>query len=79
MTKFGTLKPNGKVVNAMSIDLNKVKSPDPLAYAFGLFQGKLIGSRLGKTKGLAPEYIRGFKDGTKLKAKVKAINRRLRK
>jgi len=69
-TKFGTLTKEGKIVNPMSIDLNKIKSPDPLAFAYGLFQGK-SGQPMSKDKGLAPEYIRGFKIGTgKLKIKL---------
>lgn len=61
-TKFGTLTKEGKVVNEMSVDLSKIKSTDPLAFAFGYFQGK-SGQPMSKDKGLAPEYIRGFKTG----------------
>lgn len=67
-TKFGTMTKEGKIINPMSIDLNKIKSPDPLAFAYGLFQGK-SGQQMSKDKGLAPEYIRGFKIG-KLKIKL---------
>lgn len=61
-TQFGTLTPEGKVVNAMEIDLHKVPSDDPLAYAFGLFQGK-TGQKMRKSRDLAPQYVRGFKEG----------------
>jgi len=63
-TKFGVLTPKGKLVKAMTIDISKVKSPDPLAYAYGYFQGKQ-GLPKGKGKDLAPEYVRGFKKGRK--------------
>ena len=64
-TQFGTLTPEGKVINSMSVDLNKVDSDDPLAYSFGFFQGK-SGQEMDKAQEgdqLAPEYIRGFKMG----------------
>lgn len=61
-TDFGTLTPEGKVKNLMSIDLNKVKSDDPLAYAYGFSQGR-SGQPMSKDKGLAPEYVRGYKEG----------------
>jgi hypothetical protein len=67
-TQFGTLTPSGEVKNAMEIDLSKVKSPDPLAYAYGFFQGK-SGQPISKNKGLAPEYIRGYKEGRKVRGK----------
>lgn len=54
----------GKIVNAMEIDLSKIKSPDPLAYAYGFFQGK-SGQPISKDKDLAPEYVRGYKEGKK--------------
>jgi len=63
-TTFGTLTPEGKVVNAMEIDLSKVRSPDPLAYSYGYFEGK-SGQKMSKGRDLAPEYIRGFKEGKK--------------
>ena len=66
-TKFGILKPTGEAVITHEIDLSKIKSPDPLAYAYGLFHGE-IGKSLGKPeKGekFAPEYIRGWEDGHK--------------
>jgi hypothetical protein len=59
--QFGILQPSGKVVKSMSIDVNKVKSPDPLAYSYGYFQAQ-SGQPMSKDKGLAPEYIRGYKD-----------------
>lgn len=67
-TKFGTLTPSGKEVDVMEIDLSKVKSPDPLAYAYGFFQGK-SGKPMAKEKGLAPEYVRGYKEGKKARGK----------
>lgn len=63
-TVFGTLTPEGKVKNTMVINLSKVKSHDPLAYSYGFFQGK-SGKPISKEKGLAPEYIRGYKEGKK--------------
>ena len=56
------------MTNAMSIDLSKVKSDDPLAYSYGLFQGK-SGQPMAKEKGLAPEYVRGYKEGKEQKEK----------
>jgi len=66
-TQFGTLTPSGEVVNSMTIDLSKVKSPDPLAYSYGFFQGKSGKSMAKAEKGdkLAPEYIRGYQEGKK--------------
>jgi len=61
-TTFGTMTPEVKVVNVMEIDLNKVNSPDPLAYSYGYFQGK-SGQPISKDKDLASEYIRGFEVG----------------
>jgi hypothetical protein len=67
--KFGILKPSGESVITHEIDLSKVKSPDPLAYAYGLVQGE-SGEPLGKKSGLAPEYIRGWEEGRKKLKKV---------
>ena len=61
-TKFGILGKSGKVTTTHEMDLGKVKSSDPLAYAFGLVQGER-GEKLQKGRGLASEYIRGWKDG----------------
>ena len=63
MTKFGTLTPNG-VVDEIEIDLNKVKSDDPIAYSYGFFKGK-SGKEMDKDDDLAKEYIRGYNDGVK--------------
>lgn len=65
-TQFGTLTPSGEIKDSMIIDLANVKSDDPLAYAYGLFHGK-SGKLIVKIKGekLAPEYIRGYKEGRK--------------
>jgi hypothetical protein len=60
-TQFGVMSPEGKVTKEMTIDINKVKSSDPLAYSYGYFQGK-SGQPMSKDKDLAPEYIRGYKD-----------------
>jgi hypothetical protein len=65
-TQFGILTPEGKVEKSMAIDLSKIKSPDPLAYAYGFFQGK-SGQPMSKEKDLAKEYIRGYKEGKKVK------------
>lgn len=65
LTTFGTITPSGEVKNTMVVDLSKVKSDDALAYAYGFSQGK-SGTPMSKAeKGdkLAPEYIRGYKDG----------------
>jgi len=79
MTKFGTLTPNG-VVDEMEIDLNKVESDDPLAYAYGYFHGKTgkekaksgsdrmpsyIIPNKEKDEELAEEYVKGYNDGVK--------------
>jgi len=61
-TQFGTLTPEGKVINAQTINLAEVKSDDPLAYAYGLFKGR-IGEKMPKERGLAPEFVRGFQKG----------------
>lgn len=64
-TKFGTLDKSGKETITHEIDLSKVKSSDPLAYAYGKVQGER-GEKISKaTRGdkLAPEYIRGYKEG----------------
>jgi hypothetical protein len=66
-TKFGILKPTGEEVKTHGIDLSKIKSPDPIAYAYGLVHGE-SGEPLGKPeKGekFAPEFIRGWKEGHK--------------
>jgi len=65
-TQFGILTPKGEVTKSMSINLSEVKSPDPLAYSYGFFQGK-TGQSISKDKDLAPEYIRGYKEGKKQK------------
>ena len=65
-TQFGTLTPSGEIKNSMVIDL---KSDDPIAYAYGFFQGK-SGQPMAKAERgdkLAPEYIRGYKEGLKKK------------
>ena len=71
LTKFGTLTldpSTGQAVesNVTIVDLAQVQSPDPLAYAYGVFQQK-CGNPLPKRgdKGfrkLAPEFIRGYND-----------------
>ena len=66
-TQFGTLTPSGEIKDSMVIDLSKVKSSDPLAYAYGFFHGK-SGKSMSKGKNwdkLAPEYIRGYQEGKK--------------
>jgi hypothetical protein len=71
-TKFGTIEPSGKTITALEIDLRKIKSSDPLAYAYGLFQGK-IGKSLPKKRGLAPEFVRGWKEGHEIFKRKKDI------
>lgn len=71
-TKFGTLTREGKIINPMEIDLAKVKSSDPIAFAYGFFQGK-SGHPISKDKGLAPEYVRGFKAGLSERKKLKKV------
>ena len=69
-TKFGKIDSTGKVMITHEIDLSKVKSPDPLAYAYGFTQGQ-SGVKLPKSRRyLAPEYVRGWKDGHKKMKKV---------
>lgn len=71
-TTFGTLTRNG-VVKSMEIDLHTIDSPDPLAYAYGYHQA-ISGMPMSKEKGLASEYVRGYKDGLK-KKKIKLKRR----
>jgi hypothetical protein len=52
------------------IDLSKVKSTDPLAYAYGFMQGQSRVKLPKSKRHLAPEYIRGWKDGHKKIKKV---------
>ena len=61
---IGTLTPEGKVVNSMQVDIAKIQSTDPLAFSYGFYQGR-EGRPMGKGKDLAPEYIRGYKEGAK--------------
>ena len=61
MTKFGVLNKQGKITKAMSINIGKVKSSDPIAYSYGYFQAS-SGQPMSKDKDLAPEYIRGYND-----------------
>ena len=61
-TKFGVMAKGGKVITTHEIDLSRVKSPDPLVYAYGLVQGER-GESISKDKDLASEYIRGWKEG----------------
>jgi hypothetical protein len=62
--KFGTLTKNG-LTNVHIVDLNTVKSSDPLAFAYGQTQAKagvkLPSLKSKEYKDLAPEYIRGYK------------------
>jgi len=72
-TKFRVMAKGGKVITTHVIDLNKVKSSDPLAYAYGLAQGER-GDKIQKGKDLAPEYVRGWNDGHKnYKKKLKKV------
>ena len=72
-TEFGKMDASGKVVTIHVIDLSKIKSPDPLAYGYGLVQGER-GEPIERKKGLASEYIRGWKEGNKnYKAKLKKV------
>jgi hypothetical protein len=69
-TKFGKIDSTGKITITHEIDLSKVKSSDPLAYAYGFTQGQ-AGEKMPKDKkNLASEYIRGWKDGHKKLKKV---------
>jgi len=61
MTHFGVMNKQGKVTKSMSINIGKIKSNDPLAYAYGYFQAS-SGQSMSKDKDLAPEYIRGYND-----------------
>jgi hypothetical protein len=72
VTKFGVMAKGGKVTTTHEIDLNKIKSSDPLAYAYGLVQGER-GQPLGKDKDLAPEYIRGWKKGNRKYKHMKKV------
>ena len=69
-TKFGKIDSSGKVIITHSIDLSKIKSSDPLAYAYGFMQGQSGEKLPKKKKHLASEYIRGWKDGHKKIKKV---------
>ena len=69
--KLGTLTldpSTGQAVesNVTIVDLAQVQSPDPLAYAYGVFQqkqGKPMPKRGDKGfRKLAPEFIRGYID-----------------
>lgn len=70
--EFGVLSSRGNIVGAMSIDISKIKSPDPLAFAYGYFQGK-TGIPKAKNKGLAPEYLRGYEKGKRERKKLKKV------
>jgi hypothetical protein len=52
-----------------SVTPTKIKSKDPLAYAYGYIQAR-EGRKMPKDKDLAPEFKRGFKEG-KIKKKKK--------
>lgn len=67
-TKFEIMDKYGRTKTTHEIDITKVKSPDPLAYIYGKVQGER-GEPLSKDKDLAPEYIRGWKEGSKTKKK----------
>ena len=71
-TKFGVMGKSGKVTTTHEIDLSKVKSSDPLAYAFGLVRGER-GDPIEKEKGLASEYKRGWKTGHEKYKKLKKV------
>ncbi|KKM75915.1 hypothetical protein LCGC14_1385320 [marine sediment metagenome] len=62
-TKFGTLQKSGRVTNVRTINLNRIKSSDPLAFAFGKFKGETTGTPIPRDKDLAPEFKRGFGEG----------------
>ena len=66
-TLFGTLLRDGSTENTEEVDLNQVASSDPIAYIFGLRTGRagLPEAEKGTRKReLAPEYRRGWKEGT---------------
>lgn len=71
-TKFGVMAKGGKVTTTHEIDLSKVKSPDPIAYAYGLVQGER-GEQMPKGEDLAPEFIRGWKEGHVKFKKLKKV------
>jgi len=76
-TKFGKLTVSGMNVTH-EIDIAKIKSPDPLAYAYGFVQGER-GEKLPRQKGIASEYIRGWKEGHKNYLKLKRHFNKLKK
>ena len=66
------MKKSGENVITHEIDLSKIKSSDPLAYAYGLVQGER-GEQKSKEKDLAPEYIRGWNDGHRKFKKLRKV------
>lgn len=62
-TSFEVMDNQGNTKQVMNIDLANVKSPDPLAFAYGKFHG-IQGIKINRNdKDLAPEYIRGYEEG----------------
>ena len=66
-THFGTLGPDGKVTDGTTVEMGKIPSDDPLAFAFGFQQG-LNGAKRPREGSedfaeLAPAYVEGHKLG----------------
>jgi len=72
MVKFIIFTKKGKAITTHDIDLSKIKSPDPLAFAYGRVQGER-GNPLPKEKDLATEFVRGWKQGNKKYKKLKKV------
>jgi hypothetical protein len=55
---------NGKVVetNTMTVDVDRLDSEDPIAYAYGYHRGKMGDGYPKDIEGLAPEFLRGLKE-----------------
>lgn len=61
-TEFASLTSDGKLVGAISIDLDQILNDDPLAYAYGFAQG-YRGEERSSEKDLAPAYVDGHDHG----------------
>lgn len=73
-TKFGYFDKDFNIVATIEVDINKIESFDPLAFAYGVSSGviwrdkDIRGKKIhgdSRFTDLAPEYLRGFLLGYK--------------
>lgn len=62
---LGRLERDGSITGEVVVDMSLTGSDDPLAFSYGFSQG-IRGEPIAEEDDLAPEYVRGHAEGTKV-------------